>query len=291
VSVTDPESADDCVEHPVPQEIPAGLEVIVPAAAEFFVTESVKPKVAATLRAWVIETVQVPVPEQAPLQPTKAEEPVGVAVRTTEVPWMNVAVQVPGQAMPPRSEVTVPVPVPATLTVSAYVAAVKVTETLRASVIETVQVDPGEVPAQNPPHVTDDPVAGVAVSTTDVPWSKVAEHVALHEMPDGAEVTVPVPVPSTVRSSAYDRIVNVAVTFCAWVIVTTQVPVPEHPAPDQPVKVESAAGVAVRVTSVPWSKSFAQVVEKSQVAEFDTGHETSTVPVPPRTLVRLTVSV
>ena len=44
--------------------------------------------------------------------------------------------------------------------------------------------------------------------------------------------------------------VNVAVTDRAWLIVTTQVPDPEH-APDQPVNDEPAAGAAVNVTTVP----------------------------------------
>ena len=35
-------------------------------------------------------------------------------------------------------------------------------------------------------------------------------------------------------------------------MLTVQVPVPEHPPPDHPVKVELEAGAAVRVTDVPW---------------------------------------
>jgi hypothetical protein len=37
-------------------------------------------------------------------------------------------------------------------------------------------------------------------------------------------------------------------------MVTTHDPVPEHPPPDQPVKVELVEGVAVRVTAVPLAK-------------------------------------
>src|SRR5277367_5813126 len=44
--------------------------------------------------------------------------------------------------------------------------------------------------------------------------------------------------------------VKVATTLCAALMVTTQVPVPEH-APDQPANVEPVLGVAVRVTTVP----------------------------------------
>ena len=41
----------------------------------------------------------------------------------------------------------------------------------------------------------------------------------------------------------------------AWFIVTAQVPVPVQPPPLQPVKVEPAAGVAVKVTAVPLAKA------------------------------------
>jgi len=44
---------------------------------------------------------------------------------------------------------------------------------------------------------------------------------------------------------------KVAVTVLAASIVRAQVLVPEHPPPDQPAKVESAAAVAVKVTEVP----------------------------------------
>jgi hypothetical protein len=45
--------------------------------------------------------------------------------------------------------------------------------------------------------------------------------------------------------------VNVAVTPCSELIVTAHVPVPLQPPPDQPLKVEPDAGVAVSVTIVP----------------------------------------
>jgi len=51
----------------------------------------------------------------------------------------------------------------------------------------------------------------------------------------------------------------VAVTVVAAETVTAQVPVPEHPPPLQPLKVEPAAGVAVRVTAVPLVKLAEQV--------------------------------
>jgi hypothetical protein len=42
-------------------------------------------KVAVTLHAWVMVTVQAPVPLQAPLQPEKVEPAAGVAVKVTLV--------------------------------------------------------------------------------------------------------------------------------------------------------------------------------------------------------------
>src|SRR5439155_6064931 len=47
---------------------------------------------------------------------------------------------------------------------------------------------------------------------------------------------------------------KVAVTVLPADSVTTHVPVAPHPPPVQPVKVEPAAGVALRVTTVPLSK-------------------------------------
>ena len=70
-------------------------------------------------------------------------------------------------------------------------------------------------------------------------------------MPAGLEETEPVPVPVLDTVSEKVCRVNCAVTEVAAVTDTTQVPVPEQPPPDQPVKVEPVAGVAVSVTDVP----------------------------------------
>ena len=56
---------------------------------------------------------------------------------------------------------------------------------------------------------------------------------------------------------------NVAVTETASFMVTVQVPVPEQPPPDQPVKFELLAAVAVRVTEVPNANACAQVDPQS----------------------------
>ena len=64
---------------------------------------------------------------------------------------------------------------------------------------------------------------------------------APHEMPAGALVTVPLPVPVLVTVSAKSGGMKVAVTDVAALIVTVQAPVPVQ-APLQPVNVEPAAG-------------------------------------------------
>src|SRR5262252_506471 len=80
-------------------------------------------KVAVTDCAAVIETVQVPVPVQAPLQPAKVEPLAAAAVRVTEVPLAKLALQVLPQLTPVGEEVTVPLPEPALVTVRAWLLA------------------------------------------------------------------------------------------------------------------------------------------------------------------------
>ena len=63
-------------------------------------------------------------------------------------------------------------------------------------------------------------------------------------------VTVPAPVTDFVTVKLYTGI-KVAVTDVAAVIVTVQMPVPEHPPPDQPEKVDPLAAKAVKVTDFP----------------------------------------
>ena len=72
-------------------------------------------------------------------------------------------------------------------------------------------------------------------------------------MPDGELVTllVSAPFPLLVTVRAYPvAVLNVAVTFCAALIETTQAPVPVH-APLQPAKAVPVAAVAVSSTDVP----------------------------------------
>ena len=65
-------------------------------------------------------------------------------------------------------------------------------------------------------------------------------------------VTVPAPVTDFVTVKLYTGI-KVAATDVAAVIDTVQVPVPEHPPPNQPVKVYPLFAEAVKVSDVPGS--------------------------------------
>ena len=66
----------------------------------------------------VMVTMQEPVPVQAPLHPAKVEPPAAAAVSVTLVPLLYDAAHVLPQLIPAGEEVTVPVPVPALVTVS-----------------------------------------------------------------------------------------------------------------------------------------------------------------------------
>src|SRR3989442_3828485 len=160
--------------------------------------------------------------------------------------------------MPAGELVTVPLPEPALLTVSAKLGRLKVAVTVVAAETVTTQVP---VPVQPPPlqPLKADPAAGAAVSVTAVPLVKLAEQVAPQGMPAGELVTVPLPVPALLTVSAKAGRVKGAVTVVAAETVTTQVPVPLQPPPLQPVKVEPPAGVAVSVTAVPPVKLAEQV--------------------------------
>ena len=96
----------------------------------------------------------------------------------------------------------------------------------------------------------------VAVSVTAVPEASVLLQVGWQLTPAGLEVTVPVPVPVSAVFSAKvltGVAAKVAVTLRAAVNATTQVLLPEQPAPLQPLNEKPEAGCAVNVTCVPWS--------------------------------------
>ena len=111
--------------HVPGQLIPVGVLVTVPVPLPASVTDKAKftvLKVAVTDCEALIVTVQMPVPEQAPLHPANVEPADGLAVKLTVEPLAKLALHVPGQLMPAGVLETVPVPVPARLTVSGNVA-------------------------------------------------------------------------------------------------------------------------------------------------------------------------
>src|SRR5258706_5888573 len=203
-------------------------------------------------------TVQLPVPEQAPLQPVKLDPEAGVAVRDTIVPWLKFAPHVAPQLMPAGALATVLVPVPLRVTLSANcgggaVPLLKFAVAVTAELIVRLQLP---VPEQAPLQpVKVEPAFGVAMRVMTV-FARRSEKQALPQSnPSGDDVTRPVPVPALVMVSdgvpdAGAARVNAAPTLAAALRVTLQLPVPEQ-APLQPVKVEPEAGVAVRDTTVP----------------------------------------
>lgn len=172
------------------------------------------------------------------------------AVSVTTVPDVNAFEHVLPQLMPLGELVTVPVPVPALMTVSVWVPPrlANVANTVRSAVIATVQVV--LVPLHAPPQLAKrEPVAGVARSVTLVPDTNCPAHVDPQLIPAGVLVTVPVPVPLLVTVSFLLR--KVAVAFTSAPRVNVQVRAVPHPViPIHPVNVEPVAAVAVSVTDV-----------------------------------------
>src|SRR5687767_11885389 len=83
--------------------------------------------VAVTVTSSFSVTVQLPVPLHAPDHPVKAEPATGVAVRVTGWPFRYGDEHACPQSMPWGCELTVPVPLPAVVTVSRGWANVAVT--------------------------------------------------------------------------------------------------------------------------------------------------------------------
>lgn len=177
--------------------MPEGEESTVPVPGPAFVTVNGNvsfAKLAVTVFASSIVTVQEPAPAQAPLQPVKDEVAFGVAVSVTVEPTVNGALQLPPQSIPVGLLVTEPPPLPLFDTVSTGIMNVAVTY-FGASVV-TVQED---IPVQSPLQpVKAEPEAGAEFSVTETPAPKYAEQVAPQSIPEGKEDTVPAPVPALV---------------------------------------------------------------------------------------------
>jgi|SRR5689334_1675093 len=221
--------------------------------------------------------VQVPVPlHPPPLQPAKIDPADAVAVSVTELPVGNEALQVFPQLMPAGLLVTVPVPPPTLVTVRVEGTALNVAVTDLLALIATTQVPVPLHPLPLQPAKVD-PDAGAAVNVTVVPDEKGKLHVVPQSIPAGLLVTVPIPTPAlvTVRVKVLAGAVKVAVTVWSAFITTVHEPVPPHPPPLQPVKVEPPVGAAVSTTVLPIAKSAAQVVPQEIPAGL-----LVTVPVP-----------
>jgi hypothetical protein len=116
VSVTTVSLANDAW-HVLPQLIPAGAEVTVPAPIPALVTESVRAtaKAAVTDMSSVMTTWHAPVPEHAPPHPVKTKPDAAVADSTTSEPVVKLASHVGGQLIPEGLDATVPEPVTVTV--------------------------------------------------------------------------------------------------------------------------------------------------------------------------------
>lgn len=155
-------------------------------------------KVAVTLRAASIDTLQASAPVQAPDQPVKRQPSAGVGVSVTVASTASAALQVLPQAMPAGDEVTVPVPLRVTLSVLWVRVKTAPTEVAPATV--TLQ---GPVPLQAPVQPAKaDCAAGVAVSVIALPKLRVTVQVLPQLRPVGDETTEPVPVPDRATVTA-----------------------------------------------------------------------------------------
>jgi hypothetical protein len=230
-----------------PRLISGIAPLLQPPEVVVFWHEKLELNVAVTLRAWVIDTVQVPKPLQAPDQPPNVEPPPATAVSTTDWPLTYGSEQSAPQLTPAGLEVTVPVPVPFRVTSRTYSVGENIAVTDVAAVTVTTHVPLPEQPLPDQAMNVEPGVAS-AVSVTIWPEVKAAAHVAPQLIPAGLEVTVPLPVPVlfTVRVSWSS--VNVAVSAVSAITLTTHVLVPVQTPPDQPVNVEPGVAVGVSVT-------------------------------------------
>jgi hypothetical protein len=233
----------------VPAPVPASVTVNPKVVAVL--------NVAVTLSAALIVTTQLPVPVQAPLQPAKVLPLFGVSVSVTCDPLAKFDMHVLGHNIPAGLLDTVPLPVPALVTVSGKVAPeANVAVTDSAAVMFATQLAVPEQPAPlHPVNVL--PLLTVAVRNTCDPVVKLALHPVVEPvvqlMPAGLLVTFPDPVPFTVIVRR-DVGLNVAVIVAAAFIVSVQGAIPAHPKLLKPANTEAPVAVAVSVTCVPAGK-------------------------------------
>lgn len=149
-------------------------------------------------------TTQVPVPEQLlPVHPVNEDPFVGAALSVTVVPTVKVPVQEAAQLlMPPGELVTVPLPVPAVVTVSVAVlgGGLKPADTVCGPFITTTHGPVPLHPAVQPANV--EPPVALALRVTELPAGKFALHVLPQLIPAGLLVIVPLPVSFTDSSTS-----------------------------------------------------------------------------------------
>jgi hypothetical protein len=147
----------------------------------------------------------------------------------------------------------------------------------------TVHVAP-DVASQPLQPVKRESRSGVAVKVTVVPLTKLAEQALPQLIPDGLDVTVPLPRPDLLTVSVNRSRVNVALTVLAALIVTLQVAPEAASHPVHPVKREPDAETAVNVTCMPLPKEAEHVVPQLIPAGLDV---TLPLPSPCLSTVRL----
>jgi len=145
--------------------------------------------------------------------------------------------------------VTIPAPVPASITLKVSAPWLRLNVALTVSLALRLTVQVGLLPVQPPP---DQPakvafVPGVSLSVTRVPGSKLALQIAPQLIPEGLLETVPTPVPARLTLNTGAEL-KVAVTCSLLLSATVQMGLAPLHAPVHPPKYELAAVAAVRVT-------------------------------------------
>src|SRR5699024_1319742 len=115
----------------------------------------------------------------------------------TEAPSANGALQLSPQSIPAGSDVTVPAPVTPTFSVWVTATGVNVAPTLWSALMVTLQAPlPEHAPVQ--PEKTE-PALGSGVRPTLAPSENSPVQSSGHAMPEGTDVTEPLPVMFTVK--------------------------------------------------------------------------------------------
>jgi hypothetical protein len=196
--------------HVDPQLRPAGVLVTVPRPLPASCTVSCTGTAAALVKVAVTDVAAVGLTVHAamplhppPDHPANTDPELGVAARLIEEPLAKLALHVEPQLIPAGVLVTVPVPLPALVTVSFMGAgpldvnvAVTDAEALSAMVHVAVPLQPPD----HPPNV--EPALGAAVSVTEVPVAKVALQVEPQLIPAGLLLIIPAPLPALVIVSS-----------------------------------------------------------------------------------------